>query len=182
MSWPGLQSPHNSSCNDTSEVRADGSLPAQQHHQPHGIASHQMICAHTTALTNSCVACKADEAAQYLAAYKPSEHCERVFKTPGRTSEMLRMSLTDPPARHRPPTPCSLFSSPKPTNLPVVTMWASSRRGVSRLMGDGVNAVCSLNSISTPPFLTLRRRVTMRHPSAGARREHETSSSTRPPP
>ncbi|KAH8984617.1 hypothetical protein EDB92DRAFT_1886250 [Lactarius akahatsu] len=68
-----------------------------------------------------------------------------------------------------------------PTTLPVVTMWASSR-GVSRRMGVGVNAVCSLNSISTPPFLTLRRRVTMRHPSTGARREHGTSSSTRPQP
>ncbi|KAH8997025.1 hypothetical protein EDB86DRAFT_3076959 [Lactarius hatsudake] len=69
----------------------------------------------TTALANSRVACKVDEAAQYLTAYKQSEHCERVFKTPGWASEMLRMSLTrlDPLARHRPPTPCSLSSSPK---------------------------------------------------------------------
>ncbi|KAH9017670.1 hypothetical protein EDB85DRAFT_2015083 [Lactarius pseudohatsudake] len=98
---------------------------------------------------------------------------------------MLRMSLTrlDPPARHRPPTrPClhlpssapprirlDAFKRPfrawqerryAPTNLPVVTMWASNR-GVSRRMGVGVNAFCSLNSISTT---------------------HETLSSTRPQP
>ncbi|KAH8996992.1 hypothetical protein EDB86DRAFT_2829028 [Lactarius hatsudake] len=57
-------------------------------------------------------------------------------------------------------------------------MWASNRCG----MGVGVNAFCGLNSISTPPFPTLRRRVTMRHPSAGARREYGTPSSTRPQP
>ncbi|KAH8979707.1 hypothetical protein EDB86DRAFT_3248261 [Lactarius hatsudake] len=57
-------------------------------------------------------------------------------------------------------------------------MWASNRCGI----GVGVNAFCGLNSISTPPFPTLRRRVTMRHPSAGARREYGTPSSTRPQP
>ncbi|KAH8996999.1 hypothetical protein EDB86DRAFT_2917357 [Lactarius hatsudake] len=138
----------------------------------------------------------------YLAAYKQSEHCKRVFKTPGRTSEMLRMSLTRPDplhvtdllllvpsdsARKRP----DAFEGPfhawqerryAPTNLPVVTMWANCSRGVSRRMGVGVNAVCSLNSISTPPFLALCQRVTMRHLSAGVRRAHGTSSSTRPQP